>query len=157
MQGRSLVMLLSVLYGSAFLAGFNENLVNMALMSIMGDFGVDSVTAAVAGHGLHDRGDGGGDVAWRSSIGASSCARCSSRPAALSIAGSAAGLFAGSFAVLLVARLVQAVGTGIFIPLMMNTILAVTPKNRLGVVHVHRRVHDHVRAGLRPGGVRGRS
>ena len=75
--------------------------------------------------------------------------------AALSIAGSAMGLFAGSFAVLLVARLVQAVGTGIFIPLMMNTILAVTPKNRLGVVHVHRRVHDHVRAGLRPGGVRG--
>ena len=35
MQGKSLVMLLVVLYASAFLAGFNENLVNMALMSIM--------------------------------------------------------------------------------------------------------------------------
>ena len=32
MQGKSLVMLLVVLYASAFLAGFNENLVNMALM-----------------------------------------------------------------------------------------------------------------------------
>lgn len=43
MQGKSLVMLLVVLYASAFLAGFNENLVNMALMSIMGEYGVDSV------------------------------------------------------------------------------------------------------------------
>src|SRR5699024_9101174 len=131
MQGRSLVMLLSVLYGSAFLAGFNENLVNMALMSIMGDFGVDSVTAQwlVTGY----------------MIVATVVVTCMAflyrrfklrtlffAAAALSIAGSAAGLFAGSFAVLLVARLVQAVGTGIFIPLMMNTILAVTPKNRLG-------------------------
>ena len=131
MQGRSLVMLLSVLYGSAFLAGFNENLVNMALMSIMGDFGVDSVTAQwlVTGY----------------MIVATVVVTCMAflyrrfklrtlffTAAALSIAGSATGLFAGSFAVLLVARLVQAVGTGIFIPLMMNTILAVTPKNRLG-------------------------
>ena len=35
MQGKPLVLLLSVLYGSAFIAGFNENLVNMALVSIM--------------------------------------------------------------------------------------------------------------------------
>ena len=45
MQGKPLVMLLAVLYGSAFLAGFNENLVNMALLSIMGEYGVDSITA----------------------------------------------------------------------------------------------------------------
>ena len=45
MQGKSLVMLLVVLYASAFLAGFNENLVNMALMSIMGEYGVGSVAA----------------------------------------------------------------------------------------------------------------
>ncbi|MDO4442987.1 MAG: multidrug MFS transporter, partial [Slackia sp.] len=45
MQGKSLVMLLGVLYGGAFLAGFNENLVNMALMSIMSDYGIDSVAA----------------------------------------------------------------------------------------------------------------
>ena len=45
MQGKPLVLLLLVLYGAAFLAGFNENLVNMALVSIMADYGVDSVTA----------------------------------------------------------------------------------------------------------------
>ena len=39
------MLLLSVLYGSAFIAGFNENLVNMALVSIMAEYGVDSVTA----------------------------------------------------------------------------------------------------------------
>ena len=45
MQGKPLVLLLSVLYGSAFIAGFNENLVNMALVSIMAEYGVDSVPA----------------------------------------------------------------------------------------------------------------
>lgn len=131
MQGKSLVLLLGVLYGSAFLAGFNENLVNMALVAIMGDYGVDSVTAQwlVTGY----------------MIVATVVVTCMAflyrrfhvrtlffSAAALSIVGSAMGLFAPSFEVLMVARLVQAVGTGIFIPLMMNTILAVTPKNKLG-------------------------
>ena len=131
MQGKSLVLLLSVLYGSAFLAGFNENLVNMALVSIMADYGVDSVTAQwlVTGY----------------MIVATVVVTCMAflyrrfhvrtlffSAAALSIVGSAMGLVAGSFEMLLVARLVQAVGTGIFIPLMMNTILVVTPKNKLG-------------------------
>ena len=44
-QGRKNVLLLTTLYAAAFVAGFNENLVNMALMSIMGEYGVDSVTA----------------------------------------------------------------------------------------------------------------
>lgn len=131
MQGKSFVMLLSVLYGSAFLAGFNENLVNMALLSIMADYSVDSVTAQwlVTGY----------------MIVATVVVTCMAflyrrfhlrtlffSAAALSIVGSAMGLFAGSFEVLFAARLVQAVGTGIFIPLMMNTILVVTPKNKLG-------------------------
>lgn len=131
MQGKSFVMLLSVLYGSAFLAGFNENLVNMALLSIMADYSVDSVTAQwlVTGY----------------MIVATVVVTCMAflyrrfhlrtlffSAAALSIVGSIMGLVAGSFEVLFVARLVQAVGTGIFIPLMMNTILVVTPKSKLG-------------------------
>lgn len=131
MQGKSFVMLLSVLYGSAFLAGFNENLVNMALLSIMADYSVDSVTAQwlVTGY----------------MIVATVVVTCMAflyrrfhlrtlffSAAALSIVGSIMGLMAGSFEVLFAARLVQAVGTGIFIPLMMNTILVVTPKNKLG-------------------------
>ncbi|MDO5043202.1 MAG: MFS transporter [Slackia sp.] len=131
MQGKPLVMLLCVLYGGAFLAGFNENLVNMALMSIMAEYAVDSITAQwlVTGY----------------MIVATVVVTCMAffyrrfklrtlffSAAALSFAGSIMGLFAPSFAFLLIARLVQAVGTGIFIPLMMNTILAVTPKNKLG-------------------------
>ena len=125
------MLLLSVLYGSAFIAGFNENLVNMALVSIMAEYGVDSVTAQwlVTGY----------------MIVATVVVTCMAflyrrfhvrtlffGAAGLSIVGSAMGLVAPSFELLLVARLVQAVGTGIFIPLMMNTILVVTPKNKLG-------------------------
>lgn len=131
MQGRPLVMLLAVLYGSAFLAGFNENLVNMALMSIMGEYGIDSITAQwlVTGY----------------MIVATIVVTCMAffyrrfklrtlffSASALSFAGSVMGLFAPNFTLLLIARLIQAVGTGIFIPMMMNTILAVTPKNKLG-------------------------
>ncbi|MDY3980705.1 MFS transporter [Paraeggerthella sp. LCP19S3_G8] len=131
MQGKPLVLLLLVLYGAAFLAGFNENLVNMALVSIMADYGVDSVT-----------------VQWLVTgymIVATVVVMCMAflyrrfrlrtlffAASALSFAGSAMGLVANGFEMLFAARLVQAVGTGIFIPLMMNTIVAVTPKNKLG-------------------------
>lgn len=131
MQGRPLAMLLAVLYGGAFVAGFSENLVNMALMSIMAEYGIDSITAQwlVTGY----------------MIVATVAVTCMAffyrrfklrtlffAAAGTSFLGSLMGLFAPSFPVLLAARLVQAVGTGIFIPLMMNTVLAVTPKNKLG-------------------------
>ena len=131
MQGKSLVMLLVVLYASAFLAGFNENLVNMALMSIMGEYGVDSVAAQwlVTGY----------------MIVATIVVMCMAfmyrrfklRPlyfaaAAFTLVGSVMGLFATSFELLMAARLVQAAGSGIFIPLMMNTVMVVVPKHKLG-------------------------
>ena len=131
MEKKSPVVLMAILYASAFLAGFNENLVNMALMSIMSDFNVDSIT-----------------VQWLVTgymIVATVVVMCMAflyqrftlrqlyfSGAVFSIAGSAMGLFAPSFEILMVARLIQALGTGIFIPLMMNTILVVTPKNKLG-------------------------
>ena len=131
MQGKSLVMLLVVLYASAFLAGFNENLVNMALMSIMAEYGVGSVAAQwlVTGY----------------MIVATIVVMCMAfmyrrfklRPlyfaaAAFTLVGSIMGLFASSFELLMAARLVQAAGSGIFIPLMMNTVLVVAPKHKLG-------------------------
>lgn len=130
-QGKKNALLLTTLYAAAFVAGFNENLVNMALMSIMGEYGVDSVTAQwlVTGYMIV------------STVVVSCMAFLYQRvklrtlflvAAVLSLVGSALGLVAGSFAMLMAARLIQAVGTGIFIPAMMNTILAVTPKNRLG-------------------------
>ena len=131
MENKSPVVLMAILYASAFLAGFNENLVNMALMSIMSDFSVDSIT-----------------VQWLVTgymIVATVVVMCMAflyqrftlrqlyfSGAIFSIAGSAMGLFAPSFEILMTARLIQALGTGIFIPLMMNTILVVTPKNKLG-------------------------
>ena len=131
MQERENVLLLATLYVAAFVAGFNENLVNMALMSIMSEYSVDSVTAQwlVTGYMIV------------STVVVSCMAFLYRRvklrtlflaAAILSLGGSVIGLFASSFAMLMAARLVQAVGTGIFIPAMMNSILAVIPKNRLG-------------------------
>lgn len=130
-KGASYVPLLGVLYAAAFLAGFNENLVNMGLMSIMGEYGVDSVTAQwlVTGY----------------MIASTVVVMCMAffyrrfelrklffAGAALCVVGSAMGLFSMNFGFLLVARLIQAVGAGMFIPMMMNTILVVTPRNKLG-------------------------
>ena len=130
-KGASYVPLLGVLYAAAFLAGFNENLVNMGLMSIMGEYGVDSVTAQwlVTGYMI------------ASTVVVMCMAffyRCFElrklffAGAVLCVVGSAMGLFSMNFGFLLVARLIQAVGAGMFIPMMMNTILVVTPRNKLG-------------------------
>lgn len=122
---------LVVLYGGAFMAGFNENLVNMALVSLMAEFGVDSVTAQwlVTGYMI---------VATVVVMAmAFFFRRFKLRTlffvaAGLTLVGSAAGLAAPSFTLTLAARLVQAAGSGVFIPLMMNAILVMVPKNRLG-------------------------
>ena len=131
MQGKQLTMLLGVLYGGAFLAGFNENLMNMGLIAIMDEFAIGSVTAqwlvtafmiastivVMCMAFLYRR------IKLRTLFFAAS---------ALTLAGSVLGLFSTNFAMLLIARIIQAVGSGVFIPLMMNTILAVKPKNKLG-------------------------
>lgn len=131
MRDSSLGPLLAVFYGCGFLAGFNENLVNMALVAIMGDFSIDAVAAQwlVTGYMIA--------VTVVVTCMAYLYRRLSMRTlffaaAALSIAGSAGGFLAPSFLLLLVARLVQAVGTGVFIPLMMNVIVDRVPHGRLG-------------------------
>lgn len=131
MRDSSLGPLLAVFYGCGFLAGFNENLVNMALVAIMGDFSIDAVAAQwlVTGYMIA--------VTVVVTCMAYLYRRLSMRTlffaaAALSIAGSAGGFLAPNFPLLLVARLVQAVGTGVFIPLMMNVIVDRVPHERLG-------------------------
>ncbi|WP_296012172.1 MFS transporter [uncultured Adlercreutzia sp.] len=123
--------LLAVFYGCGFLAGFNENLVNMALVAIMGDFAVDAVTAQwlVTGYMIA--------VTVVVTCMAYLYRRFTLRTlffaaSALSIAGSVGGLMAPNFALLLVARLVQAAGTGVFIPLMMNVIVDKVPHENMG-------------------------
>ena len=109
-------------FAGGFIAGFNENLVNMALVSIMGEFSVDAMTAQWLVTGF---------MVVTVFIVASMAAlyrRFGSRTLlfvalACNALGSMGGLVAPTFAVLFASRLVQAVGTGIFIPLMMNAIL----------------------------------
>lgn len=124
-------LMLFVMYGSAFLAGFGENLMNMGLVSIMGDYGVDSVTAQwlVTGYMIV------------STVMVTCMAylyrRFKLRPlfftgAIIAIAGSGLGLVSVSFPMLMAARIIQAAGFGLFIPMMMNTVLAVVPKEKLG-------------------------
>ncbi len=126
------VPMLTVLLGTAFCAAFNENLINVALVKIMSEFNVGAGTAQwlVTGYMLV--------TAIIVPVMAFFSRRFSLRQvffegcAFLGI-GSIAAIFAPNFEILLISRLVQSVGTGIFIPLMMTTILATIPLNRVGV------------------------
>lgn len=123
--------LLTVLYGCGFIAGFNENLVNMALVAIMNEFSVDAVTVQwlVTGYMI---------AATVVIICMSFCYRRFTLhalflgAAALSIVGSALGFIAGNFFAILAGRLIQAIGTGMFIPLMMNVIVDKVPFQKMG-------------------------
>lgn len=130
-NGRKVAPMLAVLYGSAFIAAFNENIINVALVDIMREFGVGEMTAQwlVTGYMLV--------TAIIVPVMAFFSRRFTLRQVFFEGclflgAGSLIALFAPSFPVLLAARLLQSVGTGIFIPLMMTTILAVVPPTRVG-------------------------
>ena len=123
--------LLSVLFAAAFVAAFNENIVNVGLVNIMGEFGIESPTAQwlVTGYMIVTT-VVVSVVAWlqkrfslRSLFFAAS---------ALLLAGALADLVAPTFPLLLAFRLLQAVGTGIFVPMMMTTVLALAPRAKLG-------------------------
>ena len=123
--------LLAVLYICAFVASFNENIVNVGLVDIMATFGVSAATAQwlVTGYMVVS--------AVVVSIVGFLLNRFSLRRlfffgSGMLALGSAVDVFAPTFGVLLVARLAQALGTGIFISMMMNTVLAVAPRRKLG-------------------------
>ncbi len=120
-----------VLFGCGFMAAFNENLINVALISIMDEFSVSTDTAQwlVTGYMVI------------TTIVVAMTAFLFRRfrlrrllifGLLLIMVGSMVCMFAPLFPVLLVSRLVQAIGTGICIPSMMNTILVVTPRKKLG-------------------------
>lgn len=123
--------MLAVLYGSAFVAAFNENTINVALISIMGEFAVDANTAQwlVTGYMIV--------TAIVVTVSAFLTKRLRLRTLFLTAAGFltlglVAAMLAPTWSLFLAARLVQAVGTGIFIPVMMSTVLAVAPRTRMG-------------------------
>lgn len=123
--------LLIVLYGAAFVATFNENIVNVALVDIMAEFSVESVAAQwlVTGYMIV--------ASVMVALTAFLLRRFSLRAlfftaGGLLVTGSVSAAVSPSFAFLLASRLVQALGTGIFVPAMMGTVLKVAPRDRLG-------------------------
>ena len=130
-DGLNTKALLAVLFGSAFIAAFNENIINVGLLDIMGEFSVSSITAQwlVTGYMMV--------TAIVTTVVAFLMRRFTLRQVFFAggivlAVGSAVDIVAPTFAFLLVARLFQAIGTGIFIPAMMSTVLQVAPRKKLG-------------------------
>jgi len=130
-RGLNTKALLAVLFGAAFIAAFNENIINVGLIDIMGEFSVDSITAQwlVTGYMMV--------TAIVTTLVAFLMRRFTLRQVFFAggiilAVGCAVDIVAPHFAVLLVGLLFQAIGTGIFIPTMMSTVLQVAPRKKLG-------------------------
>lgn len=124
-------LVLVVVALSNFLATFNETFLNVALTPIMRDYAINE-----------------GTVQWVATAYMLVAAvmvpitgflyqRFANRPLlltaiALLLCGSLIGWFSPNFALLIVGRVVQAIGTGMVIPITMNLTLTVAPRNLLG-------------------------
>ncbi len=123
--------MLVILYAGAFIAAFNENIINTGLVDIMSEFSVDSITAQwlVTGYMIVTAVvvTFVGFLLKRFSVRA-----VFSTASIILLIGSIGCIFAPNFAVLLIARLFASVGTGLFIPTMMNSVLVISPRHKLG-------------------------
>ena len=124
--------ILVVMYIAAFVAAFNENIINVALHDIMAAFSVSATTAQwlVSGHMIV--------TSIFTAIMAFLSGRFSTRKllffaCGCMVAGEVLCLFAPSFSVLLPSRILQAAGSGILFPLMMNVVLSCAPREKLGL------------------------
>ena len=126
-------MMLAVLIGMGFVAAFNENTVNVALVYIQTEFDVSSVASQwlVTGYMIV------------SAITSAVCAFLQHRfplrrivfaAGIVFVATSFAAMLAPGYPLLLTFRLLQAIGTGLFVPIMVTTILKVTPREQMGTV-----------------------
>lgn len=130
-SGRAKAMI-AVAAAAAFLATFNETFLNVAFTPIMDDLGVDVNTvqwlttgyllvAAVfvpVSNVLYHR--------FPTRV-------LFSAVVAIMVVASVLGALAPTFGVLLVARLLQAIGTGLLTPIGMNITLAMSPREKLGM------------------------
>ena len=124
--------MIAVAAAAAFLATFNETFLNVAFTPIMQDFGVNvsPVQWLTTGYLLV--------AAVFVPVANVLYHRFPTRPlfiavVALMTIGSVVGALAPTFEVLLIARLLQAVGTGLLTPIGMNITLAVSPREKLGL------------------------
>ena len=123
---------LVVMYIAAFVAAFNENIINVALHDIMAVFSVSATTAQwlVSGYMIV--------TSIFTAIMAFLSGRFSTRKllffaCGCMVAGEVLCLVAPSFTVLLPSRILQAAGSGILFPLMMNVVLSCAPREKLGL------------------------
>lgn len=123
---------LVTMYIAAFVAAFNENIINVALTDIMATFAVSATTAQwlVSGYMIV--------TSIFTAIMAFLSGRFSTRnllfvACGCLIAGEVLCLIAPSFAMLLPSRILQAAGSGILFPLMMNVVLARAPREKMGL------------------------
>lgn len=124
--------ILVVMYIAAFVAAFNENIINVALHDIMAAFSVSATTAQwlVSGYMIV--------TSIFTAIMAFLSGRFSTRKllffaCGCMVAGEVLCLVAPSFSVLLPSRILQAAGSGILFPLMMNVVLSCAPREKLGL------------------------
>lgn len=124
--------MIAVAAAAAFLATFNETFLNVAFTPIMQDFGVDvnTVQWLTTGYLLV--------AAVFVPVSNVLYHRFPTRQlfvavVAIMVVGSVVGALAPTFGVLLVARLFQAIGTGLLTPIGMNITLAVSPREKLGL------------------------
>ncbi|MGP6174756.1 MFS transporter [Corynebacterium sp. A21] len=129
---RRAVWMIAVAAAAAFLATFNETFLNVAFTPIMEDFNVDvnTVQWLTTGYLLV--------AAVFVPVSNVLYHRFPTRPLfvavlAIMVIGSIVGALAPSFGVLLIARLFQAIGTGLLTPIGMNITLAVSPREKLGM------------------------
>lgn len=120
------------MYIAAFVAAFNENIINVALHDIMAAFSVSATTAQwlVSGYMIV--------TSIFTAIMAFPSGRFSTRKllffaCGCMVAGEVLCLIAPSFSVLLPSRILQAAGSGILFPLMMNVVLSCAPREKLGL------------------------
>ncbi len=128
---RNSALVLLAIAVSAFLATFNETFLNVALTPIMQDFGISS-----------------SDVQWVSTVymlvasvtvpvasflyRSVPTRRLTLVALGLLFAGTVVGALSTSLPLLLVGRAVQALGTGLIVPIGMNLTLLVAPQGKLG-------------------------
>jgi len=125
--------IIAVLVFSAFIATFNETILNVALSGIMKEMNVTAgtaqwlITAYMIVTSVMVPVTAFLIQTFRTKqlfLGA----------LGLLLVGTICAACSGSFIILVISRMVQASGTGMMIPVMMNTVLLVAPKNKIGSV-----------------------
>ena len=124
-------IIIGVLVFSALVATFNETILNVALRIISEDMNVTMATVQwlITGYMLITSVMVPVTAFLYQSIPTKNLFLGAM---GIILVGTAGCLFAPAFPVLLVFRMVQAVGTGMMIPIMMNTVLFVVPKTQIG-------------------------